>query len=267
MITNYRRMQDWIGIVEGGYVNHKNDPGGPTDRGITQRTFDAWNRLQGLPIRPVKGITRETAEAIIASQYFAPVRADLLPSGLDYAVADFAVNSGPATAVKYLQMIVGVTQDGIMGNQTLAAISARPVEDLIVSLCEVRMRFLRGLSTWSTFGNGWRRRVMGEITGVQHNDIGVIDRAVYLARGTGSIPNPSRLDDGASAKAPSDSTSARTTIRDALTSRDGIGAVIGSGGLAALSSGDGPVQIALSVVLVVVVLTAAYMLVRKARIT
>ena len=116
MKQNQAVVLDWIGLSEGGYVNHPKDPGGATDRGITQRTYDAWNRLHGRPLRPVRGISKDEANAILVSQYFAPVKFDQLPSGLDYAVVDFAVNSGTSRAAKELQKLLGVAADGIIGN-------------------------------------------------------------------------------------------------------------------------------------------------------
>lgn len=190
MRANFATVMGWIGLSEGGYVNHPSDPGGPTDRGITQRTFDAWNKRNGYPLRPVKGIAKETAETILAAQYFAPIRFDDLPSGLDYAMADFAVNSGVAKAAKTLQKILRVTQDGIVGEHTLAALIGEDVQEIIVKLCQARMSFLRRLSTWTTFGKGWKARVMGRVDGAQADDIGVIDRAVRLARGAERIPAP-----------------------------------------------------------------------------
>lgn len=190
MRDNFKQVMDWIGISEGGYVNHPRDPGGATDRGITQRTYDAYCDRHGLKRQPVRGIGKATAEEILASQYFAPVRFDDLPSGLDYAVADYAVNSGVSRAAKALQRIVGVTPDGVIGEITLAAVAGRDTADLIVALCEERMRFLRRLPTWGTFGKGWTARVMGTQPGVQAGDIGVIDRAVRLAGGRPGIPAP-----------------------------------------------------------------------------
>lgn len=58
MKQNQAVVLGWIGLSEGGYVNYPKDPGGATDRGITQRTYDAWNRLHGRPLRPVRGISK-----------------------------------------------------------------------------------------------------------------------------------------------------------------------------------------------------------------
>ena len=46
---------------EGGYVNHPNDPGGPTNKGVTQKVYDAWRRRQGLPTCDVKLIEDQEA--------------------------------------------------------------------------------------------------------------------------------------------------------------------------------------------------------------
>jgi len=190
MLYNYRQIQDWIGLSEGGYVNHPRDPGGATNRGITQRTYDAWRRMHGRPPRNVRGITKEEAEKIIEFQYLNVVRCDALPSGLDYAMADYAVNSGPAHAARELQRVLGVAVDGVIGAHTLAAVQAQNTQEIIIKLCQRRMKFLRSLRHWKTFGKGWERRVMGDLPGVQTGDIGVADRAVRMARMAQNIPAP-----------------------------------------------------------------------------
>jgi lysozyme family protein len=190
MRENYSQIQAWIGLSEGGYVNHPHDPGRATDRGITQATFDAWNRMHGKPRRAVRGISKAEAEEIIAHQYLDKVQADKLPSGLDYAVADYAVNSGPSRAAKDLQRELGVTADGVIGVQTLAAVKEVEVTELILGLCQRRMRFLRSLKTWKHFGKGWSRRVMGDQPGVQTGDNGVADRALRMVHGVQVIRPP-----------------------------------------------------------------------------
>lgn len=144
---------------EGGYVNHPKDPGGATNKGITQKTYDAWRKKQKLPTRSVREIERDEVEEIYRHQYWDKVRGDDLPSGVDYAVFDFAVNSGPARAAKCLQGILGVEVDGKIGPQTLAAADGADDIYVIESLCDRRMMFLQDLSSWPTFGKGWTRRV------------------------------------------------------------------------------------------------------------
>ena len=191
MNDNTKQVLKWLGASEGGYVNHPDDPGGPTNMGVTQRTYNAWRRAQGQDgHKSVRHITREEADNIFVYQYFRPIWFDKLPAGLDYAMADFSVNSGPKRAVKFLQRIVGTKVDGVMGLHTLAAVNGRKPQDLIVALCNNRLRWMKTLRTWRTFGRGWEARVMGRTKGVQAKDIGVIDRASRMASGASKIPAP-----------------------------------------------------------------------------
>jgi lysozyme family protein len=144
---------------EGGYVNHPKDPGGATNRGVTQRVYDAYRDRQGVARRSVRAITADEVADIYKRQYWDAIRGDDLPSGLDYAMFDYAVNSGPRRAAQDLQREVGADVDGVIGNMTLRDVGKSDVHDLIDRLCARRMRFLKGLKHWSTFGKGWTRRV------------------------------------------------------------------------------------------------------------
>jgi lysozyme family protein len=144
---------------EGGYVNHPRDPGGATNKGVTQRVYDDFRVGRGLPPRSVKHIQQAEVEAIYKRQYWDAVKGDELPAGVDYCVFDLAVNSGTNRAARYLQRAVGTTEDGKIGPATLAAVKAAPPGLLIDTICDERMCFLRALSTFAVFGKGWTRRV------------------------------------------------------------------------------------------------------------
>lgn len=182
MIANLELAMKWMLAHEGGYVNHPKDPGGATNRGVTQRVYDMYRRRSKLPTRSVRAIAGNEVAAIYKSQYWDAVKGDDLPSGVDYAVFDYAVNSGPKRAAMELQRVVGARVDGIIGMETVGMARAMDPFDLIEQLCNRRMAFLRGLKHWKTFGRGWTARVMGVKDGAQHDDIGVIDRAMMLAR-------------------------------------------------------------------------------------
>lgn len=181
---------------EGGRVDHPKDPGGRTNKGITQRVYDAYRRSLGLPKRDVWTIEDEEVDDIYVRQYLGPVWYERLPAGLNYAVADFAVNSGVSRAVKELQALVGAKADGVMGVRTLAAVEAAIDGDtdnlvnLIGSYCERRMKFLRRLKHWGTFGKGWTRRVMGRQIGWQAGDHGAVDYAVAMATAAADLAAP-----------------------------------------------------------------------------
>nr|DAI36115.1 MAG TPA: Lysozyme [Caudoviricetes sp.] len=144
---------------EGGVSNHPADRGGLTNKGITQATYDAWRELHGRPSRSVRAIEHAEVDAIYREQFANKILFDKLPLGLDYALFDFAVNSGASRAVRFLQRIIKVRADGSLGARTLAALAEADIERVITSLCEERLRFLKRLKTWKHFGKGWEKRV------------------------------------------------------------------------------------------------------------
>lgn len=168
-------------VYEGGWSAHPKDPGGATMCGITQRVYDEDRDARRLPRQPVRMSTEAERAAIYRTRYWAACHCDDLPAGVDYAVFDFAVNSGVGRAVKVVQAIVGAAVDGDMGPRTLACVrhycDNHQATALIDALCVARDRFLRSLHTYITFGRGWTRRVMGAHPGAQPGDTGVIDRA------------------------------------------------------------------------------------------
>ena len=143
---------------EGGYVNHPADPGGPTNFGITLAEYSAFKGRK-VTAADVRAMPLADAKAIYRGKYWARVRGDDLPAGLDYAVFDYGVNSGTARAAKVLQRVCGLPDDGKLTDAVIAAVKARKATDLVNRLCDERLAFLQRLKTWPTFGAGWRRRV------------------------------------------------------------------------------------------------------------
>jgi lysozyme family protein len=146
---------------EGGFVNHPKDPGGATNKGITIATFRRYIKPGGT-VADLKNLTEEQAVIVYKRQYWDRVVADLLPAGVDYTVADFAVNSGPSRAARELQKIVGAVADGKVGPNTLAAVEAMSPTEIINKLNDRRLVFMQSLKggrMWKTFGRGWARRV------------------------------------------------------------------------------------------------------------
>ena len=144
---------------EGGFVHHPQDPGGATKFGITRETL---SRVRGRPasVEDVRALTRAEATAVYRGLYWDVVRAGELPPGLDLAVFDLAVNSGPVRAVRMLQTILGVAADGIVGAVTLSSAWQSDPAETIRRLTRARLGFLGRLAVWPVFGRGWRRRVL-----------------------------------------------------------------------------------------------------------
>jgi lysozyme family protein len=116
---------------EGGWSNDPYDPGGATMRGVIQRVYDGWRDGQRLPRRSVRLIEDGELQAIYRANYWALVRGDELPAGVDLAVFDAGVNCGPGTAVRMLQQALGggLKADGHIGPATMAAVARTYPED------------------------------------------------------------------------------------------------------------------------------------------
>ncbi len=100
--ANFERALSLVLKHEGGFADHPADPGGATMMGITQATLAEW---RGRPVTKdeVRALSRVEAGAIYRARYWDAVKGDDLPSGLDLAAFDYAVNSGPARAVRTIQ--------------------------------------------------------------------------------------------------------------------------------------------------------------------
>lgn len=158
MMNNFDSALQLVLVHEGGFSDHPQDPGGATMKGVTLATF---RRFFGSDktVDDLKNITTQQLGKIYRDGYWDTCKGDDLPSGVDYAVFDLSVNSGPGRAAKFLQTAVGATADGSIGEQTLAKVAAASAVNIINSVCDQRLAYLRSLSTFDTFGTGWTRRV------------------------------------------------------------------------------------------------------------
>ena len=164
MQDDFAKALPRILVYEGGKVDNPADPGGRTNQGITQATFNAWLREQGQPSRDVYTITAAEVSTIYKTKYWDMVQGDKLPAGLDLCVFDAGVNSGNGQAGKWLQRALGdkfaATVDGIIGVKTLQAVEDfGDIETLINAFCSRRLATLQSLKTWGTFGKGWSARI------------------------------------------------------------------------------------------------------------
>jgi lysozyme family protein len=137
---------------EGGYTNNPVDPGGETNWGICKRSY---------PLLDIKNLTRDQAACIYYRDFWQPL-ADAHPA-IRFQVFDFAVNSGIQTAIRKLQQVVKVADDGHWGPVSAASLAAMDVNDVLMLFVAIRIRYWASLSTWSTFGKGWAIRAASDL--------------------------------------------------------------------------------------------------------
>lgn len=87
---------------EGGYVNHPDDPGGATNKGITQNTYNAYRKSKKLAMQEVKRITDAEVEDIYLNNYWLSAGCHKLSEKAAIVMFDTAVNMGVGRAKEFL---------------------------------------------------------------------------------------------------------------------------------------------------------------------
>jgi lysozyme family protein len=139
---------------EGGYVNHRSDPGGATKYGISKRSY---------PLEDIEHMTVDRAREIYRRDFWGPAGCDAMPDGAKLQVFDMAVNSGVRAAIKAAQKACGEHEDGILGPLTLQAVQSMPAARFIARFNGARLAFLADLHTFPAFGRGWCRRIAANL--------------------------------------------------------------------------------------------------------
>ena len=148
---------DWSNPAN--YSNDPRDMGGQTFNGLTKNEVDAWRRRHDEPLIDVRNLTRDEGFNIYEQDYWEP-HCNFLAPGLDLSVFDTAVNQGPSAASRILQLVLGISVDGIWGPITQAAATAATlnIQAAILAFTAARKTAYRGYQGYPTFGNGWINR-------------------------------------------------------------------------------------------------------------
>ena len=137
--------------IEGGYVNHPDDPGGETNYGITKATARSYG-YNG----PMKELPKDLAKKIYQDWYITKPKLDKileLSPAIGHKVIDTGVNTGTLKAVKWLQHGLNIlsrngkdypkiSEDGSVGPQTINAFKNLQKARGTVSSCELLMKLL-----------------------------------------------------------------------------------------------------------------------------
>jgi lysozyme family protein len=173
MMTDTQILDDVLEREGGGtYTDRADDAGGPTRWGITQQTLAG---VRGRPVTAgdVASLTREEALDIYRHQYIgAPGLGRVLDDSLRALLVDCAVLHGPKNAVRFLQRALRVTDDGVFGDLTTAALWRLDRRRLLWLVFAERVMFIGrcvtdnltdadrdGIPDNAEFAKGWLARV------------------------------------------------------------------------------------------------------------
>ena len=100
--------------LEGGYSDRPSDKGGPTNYGLSQKSYPDLN---------MKTLTRDRAIEIYFNDYWIPMNLSVITDDeLVLRLFCMGVNAGIRTTIKILQKLMGVVADGFIGSDTARAI-------------------------------------------------------------------------------------------------------------------------------------------------
>jgi len=159
-------MRDIISDIlrrEGGFVNHNDDRGGPTNFGITQASLAAYRHVPA-SIQDVRDLSEDEARKIYVSEYLErPNFHRIHDEKLRKLVVDCGVNHGVSRAAKFLQRAAAVYVDGACGPKTLEQVNKSNAELLFRKVLAERIQFYGRLITrdpsQAVFAAGWMNRV------------------------------------------------------------------------------------------------------------
>lgn len=161
-------LSPFILSFEGGFVDHPNDKGGATNKGVTIATWRAVGYDKDgdgdIDVDDLRLLTdADVVGRVLRPHYWNRWKADAIRSqSVANLLVDWVWASG-AHGIRIPQRVLGVKSDGIVGPKTLAALNNSDQHALFDRLHRERVAFIDGICSRDTsqgcFRKGWLRRL------------------------------------------------------------------------------------------------------------
>lgn len=162
-MADFKKYAPKLLQLEGGYTNHPDDQGGPTNLGVSFKTYKEYCG-QEKTIKDLQNMSYGTWESIMKDLYWDKCLADEIENqSVAEIVVDWCVNSG-MVGLRKVQEIVDTKPDGIAGPKTLAAINGSEQSELFDRIMNARKQFYVNIvkrnPRQKVFMNGWMNRLL-----------------------------------------------------------------------------------------------------------
>lgn len=168
-MADIKPLIQFISRWEGGFVNDPDDKGGPTNMGVTLKTWKKTgydkNNDGVIDEADLQGITHQEMVGIVLRPHFWDRwKADYINNqSIANLVVDWMWHSGNRT-IPIVQRILNVKPDGIVGKQTLNAINQYPDQKELFEMIKMNRindihRICQITPSNMKFKRGWMNRV------------------------------------------------------------------------------------------------------------
>jgi lysozyme family protein len=96
MKESFKKAMVHVLKYEGGKVDDPQDPGGRTNQGVTQKTFNAYLASKKQKPRDVYTMKDAERDDIYRSRYWNEAKGDQLPPGIDFVIFDAKGSAEPS---------------------------------------------------------------------------------------------------------------------------------------------------------------------------
>ena len=154
--------------LEGGFVNHPADKGGPTKYGVILSTWKEHgydkDKDGDIDAEDIRLLSEDDAKYIAKKVFWDFFQADfILNQSIAEFIVDWGYNSGRVTVAKKLQKLLNVSADGLIGVQSLNAINCADQQNLFDALKVARRVFIDNIveqrPDQAVFYRGWINRI------------------------------------------------------------------------------------------------------------
>lgn len=167
-MANFEGFAGNVLRLEGGYVNHPADKGGPTKYGVILSTWKQYGYDKDndgdIDAEDIRVLTEGDAKYIAKKVFWDFFQGDfILNQSIAEFIVDWGYNSGRVTVAKKLQRLLNIPADGLIGVQSLHAINHSDQQNLFDTLKVARRVFVDNIveqrPDQSVFHKGWINRI------------------------------------------------------------------------------------------------------------